>query len=560
MANYTFNPNEHDIYMYSINGQNMPIFVYHINTDNTLSSSDTIQASPTSWTYNGLLPMWHSGSYSIGTTDYAEQTFLTSYDDDNINISGNTLSLKNESGSIIQGSSNPVHPTGFSKTSNIPYMSCIALHCVANNAGNIYTYNANQPIQYGSNLDTSNVSFTPISPNAYKGTKTGNTTFSLFTFAYNIGTENSKCLARMIGASTLFDNNNPYNGGDNPTTVGNGKFDYTGDEIPIPDLPSISVCDSGFVSLFAPNETQLKALSDFMWSDSFSLDSFKKLFNDPMDCILGLSIVPVNIPTGSAREITVGNVVSTVSCDVVTSQFVSVDCGSLTISPTQFSGSYLDYAPYVKAYLYLPFIGVQQLNIDDIMNSTLHIVYHVDILTGACVCYVQATNRKTGGVSQPDAVLYTYMGQCSEPVPLSSQSYSGALSAIMQTAGIAGVAIGTVATGGASAPAAAAALTGLAGSTARTATSMKPSVQHGGSLMGSSGFMCTLYPYMIFDCPHTAIPTKQYVYTGFPSNKIVKLSSLSGFNVVQAVNLTVDGATGTEMEEIKNYLESGVII
>lgn len=317
--------------------------------------------------------------------------------------------------------------------------------------------------------------------------------------------------------------------------------------------------DSGFVSLFAPTSTQLQNLADFMWSDAFSLDSFKKLFNNPMDCILGLSIIPVNVPTSGAKEITVGNVVSTVSCDVVSSQFISVDCGTLTISPTKFTGGYLDYSPYTKAYIYLPFIGVQQLNIDDIMNSTLHVVYHVDLLTGALVCFVQATNRTTGGISQPDAVLYTYMGQCAESVPLSSTDFSNTMGSILSTAGAAAGLVATVATGGAAAPVAAAA-TGLAASTANTALNMKPNISHSGSMGGSAGMMNIKYPFMIFDCPHTAIPTKQYEYTGFPSNKIVKLSSLSGFATIQAINLSVAGATDQECDEIKSILQGGVIL
>lgn len=378
------------------------------------------------------------------------------------------------------------------------------------------------------------------------------------TYSRNTSTIQAQA-ATLYNGAVLQDSDNPYNGGDSQTDPGDGSFDYTGDEIGIPDLPAVSVTDSGFVTLYAPTTAQLNSLASFMWSDAFSLDSFKKLFNNPMDCILGLSIIPVNVPTGGAQEITVGNIISTVSCNVVTSQFIAVDCGTLTISPTKFTGGYLDYSPYTKAYIYLPFIGIQQLNIDDIMNSTLHVVYHVDILTGALVCYVQATNRTTGGVSQPDAVLYTYMGQCAESVPLSSTDFSSTMSSILSTAGAAAGLVATVATGGAAAPVAAAA-TGLAASTANTAMNMKPNISRSGAMGGSAGMMNIKFPFVIFDCPHTAIPIKQYEFTGFPSNKIVKLSSLSGFNVIQAINLSVAGATDQECDLIKSILTQGVII
>lgn len=377
--------------------------------------------------------------------------------------------------------------------------------------------------------------------------------YSTYANQYNI------TIGKILGDSTLYDAYNPYPGGDESENPGDGQFDYGGDEIDIPDLPSVSVTDSGFVSLFAPTNAQLQALGSYLWSDAFSIESFKKMFNNPMDCILGLSIVPVNLPTGSAKEITVGNVVSTVKCNVCTNQYVKVDCGTFTVSPTKFTGGYLDYSPYTKCYIYLPFIGIQQLNIDDVMNSTIHCVYHVDILTGACVCFLKMTNRISGGNHAQDATLYSFSGQCAESVPLSASSFSNTMGSILTAAGAIGGAVATIASGGAAAPVAGA-LTTAATSTANAATSMKPNVQHSGSLGGSSGFMGIRYPFMIFDAPHTAIPSRQYLYTGYPSNSVTKIKNLSGFNVIQAVNLEVKGALDTECDMIKSILLSGVII
>lgn len=369
----------------------------------------------------------------------------------------------------------------------------------------------------------------------------------------------------LYGNLTEYDPDNLYPGGDDSENPGDGSFDYTGTSIPIPDLPEVSVTDSGFVRLFNPTNAQLQALGSYLWSDAFSVDSFKKIFNNPMDCILGLSIMPVNVPTSGAEEITVGNIVTTVSMNKCSKQFIKVDCGTCKVSPTKFTGSYLDYAPYTKCYIYLPFIGIQELQIDDIMNSTVHVVYHVDILTGACVAFIEATARTTGGKKQGDTLLYTFMGQCGESVPLSSNSFSQTYGSILTAGATLAGAVATVATGGTAAPIAAG-LTGAAASTAKTAIGSKPSVSHSGSIGGSSGMMCVKYPYLIFDAPHTAIPSKQYKYTGYPSNVIVKLSTLSGFTVVQDINLTISHEAGevaptdTEMDEIVSLLKRGVVI
>ena len=359
-------------------------------------------------------------------------------------------------------------------------------------------------------------------------------------------------IREILGVSKRVDPDNPYDGGDDKGDDDNtsGDYDHTSDPVPEPDLPSVSVTDSGLVTLFAPTEAQLKALANYLWSDAFSLDNFKKMLNNPMDCILGLTIVPVNVPHGTAREITVGNIVTTVSCNICPTQYVKVDCGTFTFDRHSMTNSYLDYAPYSKCYLYLPFIGVQEINIDDFMQSTMHVVYHVDILTGAMFCYVM----------RDSSVMYTYMGQCAENVPLSSSSYSNTIGSIMSAAAsIVGVA-SMAATGGATAPVAAGLLAGATTSTANAVSSLKPSVAHSGSIGGGAGIMGVNYPYLIFNTPHVSIPSQQRHYTGYPSNQIVKLSALSGFNVIQAINLSVSGANDSEMNEIESILKGGVIL
>ena len=387
---------------------------------------------------------------------------------------------------------------------------------------------------------------------ASKGFVNGRKVTLQFENTFGTNKEKDKIIREILGVAERHDPDNPYDGGDDKGDDDNnpGDYDHTSDPVPEPDLPSVSVTDSGLVTLFAPTESQLKALADYLWSDAFSLDNFKKMLNNPMDCILGLTIIPVNVPHGGAREITVGNIVTTVSCDICPTQYVKVDCGTFTFDRHDMTNSYLDYSPYSKCYLYLPFIGVQEINIDDFMQSTMHVVYHVDILTGAMFCYVM----------RDSSVMYTYMGQCAENVPLSSSSYSNTIGSILSAAAsIVGVA-SVAATGGASAPVASGLLAGASTSTANAVTSLKPSVAHSGSIGGGAGIMGVNYPYLIFNTPHVSIPSQQRHYTGYPSNQIVKLSALSGFNVIQAINLSVSGANDSEMNEIESILKGGVIL
>ena len=331
----------------------------------------------------------------------------------------------------------------------------------------------------------------------------------------------------------------PYDpGGGSGTGGGTGSFDGTGDDIDIPGLPTLSATDTGFITLFNPSTGQLQALANYMWSSGFDLDTFKKLFADPMDCILGLSIVPVAVPNGGSKAVSVGNISTGVSMTVAASQYVEVDCGTLNVN--EYWGAYLDYDPYTKAEIYLPYIGTHPVAVDDIMGKAVRVVYHIDILSGACTAFV-----KCGG-----SVLYEFIGQCSSSIPITGNDWTNVINGVLTVAG----AIGSmVATGGASAPMA-------AGVIAATATnSMKPNVEKSGSMSGTGGMLAVQTPYLILTRPRQALPSGQNSFMGYPSFITESLGSLSGYTEIESVHLEGINATEQELSEIESLLKSGVI-
>lgn len=396
--------------------------------------------------------------------------------------------------------------------------------------------------------------------------------YGLDSFTYNIdGTSLSVNTTTALLWKTFFDAitdidiADPYNGNDDSVPGGgDGDFNYDSDSDDIPDLPTVSIADSGFVTLYAPTNAQLKSLASYLWSDAFSIDTFKKMFNNPMDCILGLSLVPVNLPHGTAQEITVGNLVSTVSCDKCTSQYVYIECGSISINASSFTNSYLDFSPYTEISIYLPFIGTQPLDVDEIMNSTITVTYHVDVLTGAMCCFVKVAHSNPISGKETSSVLYTFMGQCCESVPLSSNSWSDTIGSILNAAASIGGVVATAATGGAAAPVALGMLGGATTATVNAAQSMKPTVNHSGSMGGGGGMMAQRTPKLIMKAPNISKPSKQYSYTGYPVNQTKALSACSGFTIVQDINLVVSdegiGATQEELNEIERLLKTGVFI
>lgn len=336
------------------------------------------------------------------------------------------------------------------------------------------------------------------------------------------------------------DDTDPYKGGSNSATGGGtGNFDGTGDDIAIPSLPTLSSVDAGFITLFNPSMAQLKELASYMWNGTlFDLNTWQKLFADPMDAILGLSIVPVAVPNGGTGEVKVGNISTGVSMTKAASQYVVVDCGTLNVN--EYWGGYLDYEPYTKAEIYLPYCGIHQIATDDIMGKAVHVVYHVDILSGACCAYV-----KCGG-----SVLYSFIGQCASSIPISGTDFTNVINGVLSAA----VSVGSmVATGGASAPLAVPSL-------AQTAVnSMKPSIEKSGAMGGTGGMMAVQTPYLILTRPRQALPKRQNTFTGYPSFITESLGELSGYTEIEEIHLENISATESELSEIENLLKTGVI-
>jgi hypothetical protein len=331
----------------------------------------------------------------------------------------------------------------------------------------------------------------------------------------------------------------PYSpGGESGPGGGTGDFDGTGDDIDFPSLPTLSAVDTGFITLFNPSANELRSLANYMWSTGFDLDTFKKLFADPMDAILGLSIVPVNVPNGGSRAVSVGNISTGVTMNVAASQYVEVDCGTLNVN--EYWGAYLDYDPYTKAELYLPYIGTRPIAVDDIMNKAVHIKYHIDVLSGACCAFV-----KCGG-----SVLYSFVGQCSCSIPITGNDWTNVVNGALSIA----ASIGTmVATGGATAPMAAATIASTA------VNSMKPNVEKSGSMGGMGGMLGVQTPYLILTRPRQCLPARQNDFEGYPSYITRNLSDVRGYTVIESVHLEGITATDDEKSEIESILKTGVI-
>lgn len=179
---------------------------------------------------------------------------------------------------------------------------------------------------------------------------------------------------------------------------------------------------------------------------------------------------------------------------------IVVDCGSVEI-PEQYH-SLLDYSPFSRLTIYLPFIGFQELDDKLVVGHTLKVQYTVDVLSGRCLAqlYVDRTDLQScfaeyGGTIAADEIFGTDNGY----------NYYGAYE-LMTT-------------------------------------------------MQLGELSC----YVLI---HTKMSLEGDIvnYKGLPTNEIVRVGDVTGF--VKYSSIHVDGMTATDSEksEIESLLLSGIFV
>ena len=311
-------------------------------------------------------------------------------------------------------------------------------------------------------------------------------------------------------------------------------------ENPEPFVPANPVSESGFVSLYTPSLSELKSFSSWLWSTDFS-NSIKKLFQDPMNAIIGLHMLYTEPEIGERKNIIVGYVDSNVNTRTVANQYKKIDCG--TIAVREYYGDSRDY-DFTNISIYLPFLGIQQLNAKDLMGGSINVTATVDVLTGTILYNLNVTKN---GVKQ---TLYTFSGNCAVQLPISSGSYASILA---NTIGLVAGGVATFATGGGAAPL-------LIGAAAQAATGTHAKVSASNTIGSNAGAMGIKKPYLILNRQNSYNASYYNDIQGYPSNVNVKLANCSGFTKIKECHLDGIPATDEEIEEIYTLLKQGVIL
>lgn len=324
------------------------------------------------------------------------------------------------------------------------------------------------------------------------------------------------------------------------STTGGGDGDYDdnqSDTIGLPDLTALnqnSISNTKFLTCYKMTPAQLSKLGDELWSDNI----FTQISNTvlkPTDFIVNLSLLPVDVG-GVTKLIKAGKILlNGAEGTLISQQFIRVDCGTLEVKKKW--GGAIDYQTDVS--IFLPFIGEQSLNANEVIGATLHVIYTVDILSGSCIASVRVIKDSL------DAVLYQFSGNMASNYPITSADYATVFSGALQLA----VGVGSLPSSG-----------GVLSLVSATSNMLSGAdVKRTGSLSSATGFMGIKKPYLILSRPIQSLPSEYNTFRGYVSNITLSLSECSGYTKVSEIHLENIPATSTELDELDGLLKAGVI-
>ena len=351
---------------------------------------------------------------------------------------------------------------------------------------------------------------------------------------------------------------------------------------------------SGLIHVYNPTPAEFMAFGQWLWV-TYADATIDKIWNNPFDGIIGAFELYSTPSTDGTDNIRSGFLVCPTTAKLVRQRYTEINCGTVVVP--EFYGNYLDYSPYSQCYIYLPFIGINEVSIDDIVGHAVNIRYRVDAYNGSCIAMIYVA--KDGY----ENLCYQFAGNCGVEVPLAGGSQAAIKAGMMQAEAYGRAAvqsaqiqktasIGTGIVNGASAGAGAGAMNPVAGivggllgalaggtsgyiqgsadygaaklsagamqEAARVAN--KSSVQHSGSFGSSHGAMGNKIPFMIIRTP---IQVKVVNYNddyGFPAHKRVIIGGCTGYLRVREVNVISAFATNEEKIAIEEALKNGVYV
>lgn len=261
-----------------------------------------------------------------------------------------------------------------------------------------------------------------------------------------------------------------------------------------PEEPADPNARTQFFTVYQPSNEDMIAINNAIFLNSSGsvnilqyFSSYKKFF--------------IKIPTNGEKVLKAGNYNFERNVKVVSQLKQVVDCGTIFIP--ELYHSVLDYSPYTRIKIFLPFSGFQELNPSEVMNHNIRLQYTVDVLSGRCLAQIYSD------ITEPESCIANYFGTIAYDVLLGTgggEYYYGMYDLL---------------------------------------TSMQ---------------LGELTPYVLIHTQRPLEDSNASEYEGTPTSEVIKVGDVKGFVAYETIYASNMIATESEKKEIEQLLRQGVLV
>lgn len=329
------------------------------------------------------------------------------------------------------------------------------------------------------------------------------------------------------------------------------------DTLPSHDNPHGIMTSNDFWTVYSPTPAQLSELGAKLWSQNF-IDLLKQTFVNPTDGIISLMQIYLKPTATKQCQIHMGSYNTNVYANVVEKFVEEIDCELITVP--RFYNDVRDYTE-TRVSIYLPFIGIEELDPRDVIGLTIRLRYRIDMLTGTCVAYISPRKQEINQSLENDNISYlsscTYMftGNCAVQLPITAADRSRLLSGVAIGVG-GGAKVGSK-LGGVGGGVAGGILGGVIGGL----KGIQSEVYRSNGIQSNAGALAfTMIPYVIVQRQKPYDAYNYPMYYGKPQNATIALANCQGYTRVKDVILNTVNASEYEKNLIDRLLKEGIII
>lgn len=310
-----------------------------------------------------------------------------------------------------------------------------------------------------------------------------------------------------------------------------------------------------FVNQWLLTFEDLRSLAMSIYPDPNDTDQLEKIqkgisaiFTNPIDAISDLAFYPIDIrriaTLGSVRPLHIAGVDMNVR-----SQPISKCSDTLVMGEYFFEETEKNYKNYYtqSVQIWLPYIGMKQLDIKRLMGKRFRVEYAFDLLTHQCTAFLFAD----------DILVDYYPGEIGINMPITATNFAQYASNYIS---LIGSATGVIAGAAANPVMGAAGAIPMSFEMAKTMNINNYRESKGGVTSGIAAFS-PQYVYLLFEQLESEDDDDAIrAMRGWPSNAFGRLEEFGGFLSVTDVELDCTRATESEKAEIESLLRSGIRI